>query len=75
MMNKVTRTELDMPAQHSRLYPWYVGVAVIAVFELVVASLFFGPACQAPAIPQILILVVLPLVYLTLMFMALRSQP
>lgn len=64
-----------MAVQHSRLYPWYVGIAVIAVFEVVVASLFFGPACRAPAIPQLMILVVLPVIYLVLMFMAFRSQP
>lgn len=64
-----------MSAQHSRLYPWYMGVAVIVAFEMVVASLFFGPACSAPAIPQILVLVVLPVIYLGLMFLALRSQP
>ena len=64
-----------MAAKHSRLYPWYIGVAVIVIFELVVGSLFYGPACRAPAIPQIMVLIVLPAVYLALMFMALRSQP
>jgi len=64
-----------MPKHHSRLYPWYVGVATIAVFELFIGFMFFGPACRAAAIPQILILVVLPVVYLALMFVALRSQP
>lgn len=64
-----------MPAHHSRLYPWYIGVAVVVGFELVVGSLFFGPACRAPAIPQIMVLVVLPVVYLTLMFLAFKSQP
>jgi hypothetical protein len=64
-----------MPKQHSRLYPWYIGVAVIVAFELFVGFMFFGPACRVPAIPQILVLVVLPVIYLALMFMALRSQP
>ena len=64
-----------MPKQHSRLYPWYIGTGVIIAFELVVGTLFFGPACRAPAIPQIMVLVVLPVVYLTLMFLALKSQP
>lgn len=64
-----------MAVQHSRLYPWYVGIAIVAGFELVAASLFFGPACRTPAIPQLFVLVVLPVIYLALMFMALRGQP
>ncbi|MDE2488289.1 MAG: hypothetical protein KGO51_12915 [Alphaproteobacteria bacterium] len=67
--------EMDMAGKHSPLYPWYIGVAVIVAFELVVGPLFFGPACRAPAIPQMLVLIVLPVVYLTLMFLAFRSQP
>jgi len=67
-----------MPMQHSRLYPWYIGVAIIAVFEAIFAYLFFfnAPPCAAP-IPQLffLLLFVLPIVYLTLMFLALKSQP
>jgi hypothetical protein len=67
-----------MPAQHSRLYPWYVGIAIIVAFELIIGYLFFAASapCASP-IPQLflLLLVVLPAVYLTLMFLALRSQP
>jgi hypothetical protein len=63
-----------MPAKHSRLFPWYVGIAIIAAFELFVGFAFFGSACRAPAIPQILVLVVLPLIYLALMFVALKGQ-
>jgi hypothetical protein len=64
--------------QKSRLFPWYVGIAIIAAFEAIIAYLFFSasPTCAAP-IPQffVLLLIVLPAVYLTLMFLALRSQP
>jgi len=64
-----------MLRHHSRLFPWYVGIAVIAAFELVIGLRFFGPACQAQTIPQLLVLVGLPVVYLSLMFLALKSQP
>ncbi len=64
-----------MPAKHSRLFPWYVGIAIIAAFELFVGFAFFGPSCRAQVIPQTLVLVVLPVIYLALMFLALRSQP
>jgi uncharacterized membrane protein len=64
--------------QRSRLYPWYIGIAVIVVFELIIGYLFFTASspCAAP-IPQlfVLLLIVLPVVYLTLMFLALKSQP
>ena len=67
-----------MPQQHSRLYPWYIGIGIIVAFELVIGYLFFAETapCASP-IPQlfVLLLIVLPVVYLTLMFLALRSQP
>lgn len=67
-----------MPQQHSRLYPWYIGIAIIVAFEAIIGYLFFATSspCASP-IPQlfVLLLVVLPVVYLTLMYLALRSQP
>jgi hypothetical protein len=72
------RRRRTMPQQHSRLYPWYVGIAIIAVFEAIFAYLFFAatPSCASP-IPQlfVLLLIVLPVIYLTLMYLALKSQP
>ena len=64
-----------MPGQHSRLYPWFIGVAIIVAFELVVGFMFFGPACRAPGLQQAMILVALPVIYLVLMYLALKSQP
>jgi hypothetical protein len=70
--------EVTMPMQRSRLYPWYLGIVIIVAFEAIIAYLFFttSPVCTAP-IPQFftLLLIVLPAVYLTLMYLALRSQP
>jgi hypothetical protein len=67
-----------MPTRHSRLFPWYVGIAIIIPFELMVAYLFFASSspCASP-IPQffVLLLIVLPALYLTLMYLALKSQP
>jgi hypothetical protein len=68
-----------MPGQQSKLYPWYIGMAIIAAFELVAGYMFLGPACPCSVspVPQLflLLLIVLPLIYLTLMYLALRSQP
>jgi hypothetical protein len=67
-----------MPVMRSRLFPWYVGIAIIVAFELIIGYLFFtqSPSCAAP-IPQLftLLLVVLPVVYLGLMYLTLKSQP
>mgnify|MGYP001487898898 CR=1 FL=1 len=67
-----------MATQHSRLYPWYIGIVTIAIFELIIGYLFFAASspCASP-IPQlfVLLLIVLPVVYLTLMYLALKSQP
>jgi hypothetical protein len=66
-----------MPKPDARLYPWYIGIAIIVAFEAMIGYLFFAqsPAC-APPIPQlfVLLLIVLPVVYLTLMYLALKSQ-
>jgi hypothetical protein len=62
----------------SRLFPWYVGIGVIAALEAIIAYLFFSASslCASP-IPQlfVLLLVVLPVVYLGLMYLTLKSQP
>jgi hypothetical protein len=67
-----------MAVQHSRLYPWYIGIAIIAAFELIIGYLFFATSspCASP-IPQlfVILLIVLPVVYLSLMYLALKSQP
>lgn len=64
--------------QRSRLFPWYVGIAIIVAFEIIFAYLFYATAapCATP-IPQLftLLLIVLPAVYLTLMYLTLKSQP
>jgi uncharacterized membrane protein len=69
---------MTMPRQYSRLLPWYIGIAVIVAFEAMIGYLFYtaSPPCAAP-IPQLffLLLIVLPVVYLGLMFLTLRSQP
>jgi hypothetical protein len=68
-------SEVIMPRQ--QLLPWYIGIAIIVIFEAMIGFLFFtAPACAAP-IPQLffLLLIVLPVVYLGLMYLTLKSQP
>ena len=67
-----------MPQQRSQLYPWYIGIAIIVAFEALFAYMFFASPtpCAVPA-PQlfVLLLIVLPAIYLALMYLALKSQP
>ena len=68
-----------MTKPHSQLFPWYVGIAIIAAFEAIIGYLFFlGPAASCgPQVTPIFVvlLLLLPIIYLALMFLALKSQP
>lgn len=65
-----------MPAapQRNRLLPWIIGVVIIALGDGYAAAHMFDGSCQVPAISQFLVLVVLPVVYLALMYLTLISQ-
>ncbi len=57
------------------LLPWIIGLVIIAAVDAYTAYLFFQTGCQAPGIAQFLVLVAVPVVYLVLMYMTLKSQP
>ena len=65
----------------NRLTPWYVGLAIVAITDLIVGYLFFTNACSAGAATGVaspllvVIFVILPAVYLALMYITLKSQP
>ena len=61
--------------QRNPLFPWIVGLIIIAVVDVYIGYLFYATECQAPGIAQFLVLVVVPVVYLVLMYMTLKSQP
>lgn len=60
--------------RRNALLPWFIGLAVIVVADLTVAYQMFSTACQASGLAQTLVLVVMPVVYLVLMYLTLRSQ-
>jgi hypothetical protein len=66
-----------MPVAQRRnpLLPWFIGLAIIAIVEIYIGYLFFGAACEAPGIAQFMVLVAIPAVYLTLMYLTLKRQP
>lgn len=67
-----------MQQTRSRLFPWYIGIAIIVIFELAIFLQFFSSSSSCTPTESSLfvgLLIVLPVVYLALMYLALRSQP
>lgn len=54
---------------------WVIGVIIVLIIDVYIGYLFYVTGCQAPGIAQVMILVVLPAVYLVLMYLTLRKQP
>ncbi len=58
----------------NRFLPWYIGTAIILGAVLYVGNRMFFDGCMAPTIIQLGVLLVIPIVYLTLMYLTLASQ-
>ena len=64
-----------------RLRPWFIGIAIVVVTDIICAYLFLARTCTAgvPAnivvILLVLVFVVLPAIYLALMYLTLKKQP
>jgi hypothetical protein len=56
------------------LAPWWVGFAIIMAVVIYVGYQFTCTDCGAPAISQILVLGIIPIVYLALMYLTFTSQ-
>ena len=57
------------------LLPWLIGLVIIAIVDIYIGYQFYATECQAPGIAQFMVLVVIPGVYLALMYLTLKSQP
>ena len=66
---------MNTSSRHSQLLPWYIGLAIIAVVDAYIGYLFFTTKCEAPGLVQILVLVIIPGIYLILMYLTFKSQP
>jgi len=56
------------------LLPWYIGLTILIVADIVAAYYFYASGCEAPGIAQFLVLAVVPGVYLVLMYLTFKSQ-
>jgi hypothetical protein len=65
----------DQPAQRRNpLLPWWIGLAVIIVATIYVGYQMACLECGPPGLLEYFVLIVMPVVYLALMYISLRSQ-
>jgi hypothetical protein len=60
--------------RRNRLLPWYIGIAIIIPAVLYVGYLLYQSGCAVPGPAVLLVLVVIPVVYLVLMYLTFASQ-
>jgi hypothetical protein len=60
--------------RRSRLLPWYIGLAIVFPAVAYVAYQLRASGCAVPTPAVFMVLVVLPAVYLMLMYLTLTSQ-
>ncbi len=56
------------------LLPWLIGLVIIAIADLFVAYEFYATGCEAAGAVQAIILVVIPGVYLALMYLVFKER-
>ena len=66
---------MDRTARTKRLMPWYIGIVIVlAAIIFIGYEMFYGGACPAPTAVELIVLIVIPVVYLVLMYLTLVSQ-
>ncbi len=58
----------------NRLAPWYIGIVIVLAAVTYVGYEAFVVGCAAPTILELGVLIVIPVVYLWLMYLTLTSQ-
>ena len=57
------------------LFPWYIGLLIVAIVDLFIGYRFYSTQCEATGLAEFLVLVAVPGVYLVLMYLTFKSQP
>ena len=60
--------------QRPRLMPWYIGLGVIVLAVAYVGYQMFFVGCPAPTFVELIVLIVIPVVYMVLMYLTFVSQ-
>ncbi len=61
-------------ARRNRLLPWFIGLAGIVAAVAYTAYQMFFIGCQAPTVVELIVLLVVPAIYLILMYLTFISQ-
>ncbi len=64
----------EVSQRRNRLTPWYIGMAIVLAAVMFVGWRMWAGNCPAPTFVEIGVLVVIPVVYLVLMYLTLVSQ-
>ncbi len=56
------------------LTPWYIGLAIVLLAVIYIGYQWTATECPAPTFIEFGVLIVLPVVYLVLMYLTLSSQ-
>lgn len=65
---------MEKPARRNRLLPWYIGIAIVLVAIVFLGYHIFFVGCETSTAVELIALIVLPVVYLGLMYLTLTSQ-
>ena len=65
---------MNQVIKRNRLLPWYIGIAIVLLGEIYIAYEMFYVGCPAPVLLELAMLVVIPVVYLVLMYLTFVSQ-
>ncbi len=65
---------MNQVVRRSRLLPWYIGIAIVVFGEIYIGYEKFVVGCPAPVMLELAVLIVIPIVYLTLMYLTFVSQ-
>jgi hypothetical protein len=56
------------------LLPWWIGIAIVALADAWVVYRLFATDCPAPGFVEGIVVIVIPAVYLSLMYLTLKNQ-
>ena len=65
---------MQQARKRNPLLPWFIGIVIVVLADVWVAYRMFATNCPAPGIAEVLVVVVIPVVYLGLMYLTLKSQ-
>lgn len=65
---------MNQVIKRNRLLPWYIGLAINLAIIAFIGGRMYAGECPAPTILELGVLLVIPIVYLGLMYLTFVSQ-